>query len=291
MDKKNITKRIVDLELMKSLADAYAEISSSRMKRTRDGVILTRNFLEEISAIFKEVQASYAKELASISRRKGGKKGEKLTFLAHNGKEVAVFISANTGFYGNLTKRVFDFFIKEVEEKNLEATIVGSLGLAMFRDRAPGKPYSYFQLPDYGIDRANMAALVRHLVEYEAIRIYYGKFKSIINQIPDVITISSGEESQVAKAEVLVKYLFEPSLEEILMFFETEMFSSIFEQAINESQLAKFASRMLAMDQAGQKVKEALEGTKLDSRRLTHHIDNKKQQEFLSSIMLGRSFN
>src|SRR5438270_9967869 len=129
MDKKTITKEISDLELLQSLTNAYAEISSSRMKKTRNSVLLSRDFLGEISKIFKEVQASYEREVLALARKKGFKKGEKITFLAHNGKTVAVFMSANTGFYGNLTKKVFESFLKEVEDKNLEAAIVGKLGV------------------------------------------------------------------------------------------------------------------------------------------------------------------
>lgn len=284
MDKKTITKEISDLELLESLTNAYAEISSTRMKRTRGSVLLNRTFLEEIASIFKEVQESYAREVLVLARKKGFKKGQKITFLAHNGKVVAVFMSANTSFYGDLTKKVFDAFLKEVEEKNVEATIVGNLGLGMFRDHALGRPYSYFELPDYGVDRNQMAELVRHLVEYEEIHIYYGKFKSVINQTPDMVVISSQTELNTNKNTKAVKYLFEPSLEEILMFFETEMFSSIFEQTVNESQLAKFASRMIAMDQAAQKVKETLGNVKIENLRLIHNTYNKKQLEYLSSI-------
>src|SRR5258708_4594826 len=103
-----------------------------------------------------------------------------------------------------------------------------------------------------------MSLLIRHLVEYEEIHIYYGKFKSIVSQTPDVIIISSETDISEIKKTKTVKYLFEPSLEKILMFFEIEMFSSVFEQMVKESQLAKFASRMFAMDAASQRIKRNL---------------------------------
>ena len=78
--------------------------------------------------------------------------------------------------------------------------------------------------------------------------------------------------------------------ETILIFFEKEMFSSIFEQTLSESQLAKFASRMLAMDAAGEKVRQGLLVAKSENLKLTHKIGNKKQLESLSSIVAGRRF-
>ncbi|HWA51567.1 MAG TPA: F0F1 ATP synthase subunit gamma [Patescibacteria group bacterium] len=290
MDKKNTTKQVTDLEILGVLADAYAQISSSRMKATRGSVLSSREFLEDMQQIFKELQASYTDEFQKLLKKKGIKNGQKLKLISHNGKTVAVFISANTGFYGDLTRKVFNKFIQEVRERDYEATIVGTLGLEMFRQSFPDKSYSYFDLPDFGFDREKMGDLVRHLVEYEEIHIFYGKFKSIINQDPEEVVISA--ETPVNKDEKgrKIKYLFEPSLEEILMFFEKEMFSSIFEQTITESQLAKFASRMLAMDQAGEKVRKNLEIAKTQNLKLAHARTNKKQLEYLSTVVSQRRF-
>jgi ATP synthase F1 gamma subunit len=291
MDKKIITKQINELMVLKSLSDAYAQISSSRMKRTRDSVIRSREFLAEVQEVFRELQESYRREILSLARKKGLKKGEKLTFLSHNGRSVAVFLGTNAGFYGNLTRNVFNLFAQEVREKNMEATIVGRLGLSMFLEAFPDKSYSYFELPDYGYDRDQMAELIRHLVQYEEIRIYYGKFKSIIHQSPEMTVISAETIMNQEKTKEVTKYLFEPNLEEILMFFETEMFSSVFEQVLDESKLAKFASRMLAMDEAGQKIGQNLSRARLEYSRAVHGVYNKKQLEYLSSIMGGGAFH
>lgn len=288
MDKKIITKQIESLVVMESLADAYAQISSNRMKKTRDGVVRSREFLSEIQGIFKELQDSYRREVLKIAHKKG-KNNEKVTFLAHNGRSVAVFLSTNAGFYGSLTGKVFDIFARELKQENLEATIVGKLGLSMYLENFPDRSYSYFELPDYGKDSDKMADLVRHLVPYEEIRIYYGKFKSIVNQYPEKTVISAQTQIDQKGDGEIVKYLFEPTLQEILMFFETEMFSSVFDQVISESQLAKFASRMLAMDQAGEKIRESLSMAKQDKLRLTHYVSNKKQLEYLASTFgIGR---
>lgn len=288
MDKKNITKEIKDLQDLQSLADAYAQISSNRMRKTRDSVVLSRDFSGEIQAIFKELQLSYRDKFLALARKRGIKKGHRITLLAHNGKSVAVFLSANTAFYGDLTKRVFDLFLKEVKEKRYEATIVGTLGLSMFREVASDLPYSYFELPDYGANQEKLGLLIRHLVEYEEIHIFFGKFKSVVNQYPDQVVISAETPLGDKETIKISKYLFEPTLEEILMFFEREMFSSIFEQTIGESQLAKFASRMIAMDTAGEKIRTALFEKKTTSLRVAHAISNKKQLESMMSIISAR---
>lgn len=292
MDKKVITKEISDLQVLEVLTNAYAEISSGRMKKTRDSVVTSRDFLGEIQAVFRELQDSYRREFLSLARRRGFKKGQKLTFLSHNGRTTSLFLSTNAGFYGNLTRKVFGAFADDFKKGGVEATIVGRLGLSMFLQGFPGKSYSYFELSDYGIDRDQLSDLVRHLVQYDEIRVYYGKFRSIVNQLPEKTVISAQtamNEGEKTGQEV-VKYLFEPSLEEILMFFETEMFTSVFRQVVSESQLAKFASRMLAMDMAGERIKESLGVARNEYLRVVHYMNNKKQLEYLTSVLGGGRF-
>ena len=64
------------------------------------------------------------------------------------------------------------------------------------------------------------------------------------------------------------KYIFEPSLETIVIFFETEIFSSLLEQVFHESRLAKLASRMVLLDRASVAVAHALARTVSKRSRL-----------------------
>src|SRR5258708_4056796 len=166
--------------------------------------------------------------------------------------------------------------------------MIGKLCKSMFLERAPPKPYSYFDMPDNAIDANNLADLIRHLVQYEEIHVYFGRFKNILSQ--DVSNFRVAAETDLvpaddAKKESITHYWFEPSLEEILVFFEREMFSSVFEQALHESQLAKFASRMIAMDQASEKIRESLKIVEVDNMRLTHGMSNKKQTNLFPGII------
>ncbi|MEK7526185.1 MAG: F0F1 ATP synthase subunit gamma [Patescibacteria group bacterium] len=287
MDKKQIDSQINYLETLQKLTQAYAEISSSRMMKVRGTVLSTRDFLENLDEIFKEVRDSYRSEVEKLSKKSG--KSQKLTFLAHNGKTVSVYLSANTGLYGEIMQKTFNKFMEEVETKGTEATIVGRLGLSLFLSRQPKMPYTYFDYPDYGGDKAKLAEIVRHLVQYESIHVFFGKFHNVVIQEPDSVDISaqtpiSTLSDKITPKKDVVKYIFEPTLEEILMFFESEMFGSVFEQAMNESQLAKFSSRMLAMDRASQNIKDSISGVKFDGLKLSHRLLNRKQINSVSGL-------
>jgi F-type H+-transporting ATPase subunit gamma len=286
MDRKTINNQINYLETLQKLTESYAEISSGRMKKVRASVLVTRDFLERLSEIFTEVRTSYRNEVAKLAKNKKDK--EAITFLGHNGKTVSVFLSANTGLYGDLMQKTFRKFMEEVNSTDNEVTLIGRLGLSLFLSVKPNSPYTYFDYPDYGADKGKMAEIIRHLVQYEAIRVHFGKFRNVVVQEPNVFDINAQTpitnqfDKEGTKQEV--KYLFEPTLEQILKFFETEMFSSVFEQAINESQLAKFASRMLAMDRASMNIKVNIKEVMVERLRMTHRLMNRKQLNSLSGI-------
>jgi len=275
MDRHTLDKLMKDLELLQGLSKAYATIASARMQNTRQSVLSNRDFLYELDVIFKEVRANFRRQVKQMTKKR---KGGGITFIPHNGKTASVLLSANTGLYGSVVPETFRLFAKEIIEKGTEATIVGKLGLSYYIQQFPNTPYTYFDFPDYGKNKEDLGLLIKHLVQYEDIHIFYGKFKSLVNQVPDVYNISAQNPFDTAGVDDknIAKYLFEPSLEEILVFFETEMFTSLFEQAVSEGQLAKFASRMISMDRAGEKIKEELEKSKIQRMRLMHAESNKK---------------
>lgn len=286
MDRRTIKARQEVLDTLEGLTKAYAEISSTRMKKTRSSVLTSRDYLGSLDEIFKDVRESYKREVLKLVKKKKGQ--DKVTFLAHNGKTISVFVSANTGLYGDLVSRVFNEFIKEVREKGTEVTIIGKLGLSQFLSAEPKRPYTYFDYPDYGGSKEDLGDIIKHLVQYEEIHVFHGLFKNVVYQEPTVLNISAGTPLEALEVDEknVKKFLFEPSLEEILVFFETEMFTSSFEHALSESQLAKFASRMISMDKAGENIREEAKKAKLDLLRMTHYVANKKQQSAFVSVSL-----
>lgn len=288
MDKRGINHLINDLDLLESLSKAYATISSERMKKVRGEVISSRDFLLSLGEIFREVRASFKRDIKKLGKKS---KTGSITFIPHNGKTASVLLSANTGLYGDIVPKTFRMFAEEIRRSGTEAAIVGKLGLSYFLSEFDDAPYSYFDFPDYGTSRENFAKLIAHLVQYDEIHIFYGKFKSLIHQEPEMYNISAQNplaETGNLNEKNLPKYLFEPSIEDLLVFFETEMFGSLFEQAISEGQLAKFASRMMSMDKASQRVKDELKKAKILKLKLLHSESNKKIINTFASLSLWR---
>lgn len=289
MRDEQLASQTQSLEVLKNVALAYSRIASVRIRRERESVLSNRLFQSEVAAVFKEVLASYARQAKKLLKDRGGEGG--VTFLSHNGKTVAVFISANTGLYGDIVQRTFELFRQEIETSSeVEVTIVGRLGRSLYLGLYPDRPYTYFDLPDWEATQEDLAEVVRHIVQYEKIHVYFGRFENIAYQSPDKTEIAA--ETPLAElGEEKTKFYFEPTLEEILQFFETEIFASVFEQVVRESQLAKFASRMMAMDQASVNIKRRLALMQLEDLRRSHRRENRRQLNSLASIIHSSGYD
>lgn len=287
-NKQAIIQEISDLHVLREMTEAYAEIASIRMKESRERVLKNRAFLEVTEDIFREVRISYARQLQKLLSRQRRKAGGKVTLLAHNGRNVCVLLSANSGLYGDIVQRSFELMLQEVRKSDPEVTIIGKLGLSLYQQAEPGRPYTYFDLPDTNVVAEDLVDIIKHIVRYEQIHLYYGQFQSVITQIPTMYNISSELPLDQIAAEAgneQIEYIFEPSLEQVLMFFESEIFASLFDQSVRESQLSKYASRMFAMDSASQNVQEYIKKVDLEKLRFTHSVQNKKQLNTLSSFI------
>lgn len=289
-NRKDVLQELEQLSNLNTIVQAYEEIAASSMRRVRRSVLQSRGFLSGLSEIFQQVKATYQTELQDLIKKKKGNKTKSTSLMQHNGKDVYVLISANTGLYGGIVRETFNLFLQQVRLASAaEITVIGKQGLAHLKEENLTLPYTYFDFPDNKFDQEALKAIVNHLVQYEKVLVYYGEFQNIVLQKPTVSSISGDELPTSENKEAShIKFFFEPSLQNIMEFFEREIVSSIFEQTMHESQLAKFASRMVSLDSSGERIKNNLKKTNLQYSRLKHATGNKRQLSSLAGISLWK---
>jgi|SRR3989344_1580669 len=287
--KKSVASEIISLSSIKGMVEAYEEIAAMRINRTQDAVLKSRVFTQEINDIFQHVKSSAKKEIARIMKIKKIKDRKNLSFLEKNGKTLFVYLSSNTGLYGDIIKRTFDLFAKYVDGLSDNVVIIGKLGLKIASERGISQPITYFDFPDNSVDEAQLQKIAAYLIGFERVIVFYGLFESILHQKEAMLDISGNSPPTQVQEEIKIKYFFEPGIDKILAFFEKEIFSSILEQVIRESQLAKFSSRVVELDSAIENINKELKRAIFKKRRLRHEEANKKQLQTLSSISLWRT--
>ncbi|OGH24460.1 MAG: hypothetical protein A3B47_01605 [Candidatus Levybacteria bacterium RIFCSPLOWO2_01_FULL_39_24] len=285
--KRELTRETEFLTTLQTILETYEEIAATRMARIRSSVLGSRDFLLEINAIFQQVKISYKTQIELLMRTKKIKDPSKLTFIKRNGKTLYLLISANTGLYGEVIRKTYDVFIENLKKEPGDVAILGRLGLEFFKEDKISFPLTYFEFPDNRMDNDVVRKIVEHLIQYEKVLVFYEQFNNVINQSP-IVTNISGDPLPWEKGGPQARYFFEPSLEKIMEFFEKEIFASIFVQTIFESELAKFAARMVSLDAATENAKTRLKQAILAKNRIKHQEKNKRQAEKFASIQLWK---
>jgi F0F1-type ATP synthase gamma subunit len=93
---------------------------------------------------------------------------------------------------------------------------------------------------------------------FDEVHVFYPRFKSVFNQSTarqDITYTPPIEEAQKRKVE----YIFEPELEKMLEFFETQVRYLLFNRIIMETELARASARVMKMNSAEQRAGDLIE--------------------------------
>ncbi|OGD09150.1 hypothetical protein A2397_01640 [Candidatus Amesbacteria bacterium RIFOXYB1_FULL_44_23] len=289
---KVILEELQALNSLKELAQSYEEIAVVRMQKIKDSVIHTRDFLSDLSDVFVDLKASYLREFKDLlSRRKVGNQ-TLLPSLQKTGKTLLVYLSSNGKLYGSVTQKTYRLFIDDIRRNKLgesDLLIIGRAGKEMFENAQTGKQFEYFEMPDTNVEIEHIRQLIKRFLQYEKVYVYYGKFNNVVRQNPIATSITGEDifETEIASPTRREdRFIFEPSLERLFNFFESQIMANLFSQTLLENQLARHASRVNAMEEALIHIEE--EGKKLlrQKTRFKHMLQNRKQLETVSGSVL-----
>lgn len=290
--RKKVLEDLEALNSIKNLAESYEEVAVVKMQKIKDSVLKTRDYLTDLSDVFVDLKASYEREIKDLLNRR--KKGDKsiLPTIQKNGKTLMVYLSSNGRLYGAVTQKTFRLFmadLKKPESQASEIIIIGSAGKEMYETAGTGKPFQYVELPDTNVDVDHIKNLMQKFLQYEKVHVYYGKFGNVVTQSP-IATSITGED--IFESEVVTptpredRFIFEPDLEKILHFFETQIMANLFSQTLLENQLARHASRVNAMEEALVHIEEESKRLFKIRNSIKHRMQNKKQLETISGVAL-----
>lgn len=287
LNSKNLNEEIELTQGLKSLVETYEAIAASSMRRIRASVLENRSFHLGLNRLFQEVKSAYGRKLRRLVKIQKVKPLGTTLLPGFKQKTALVFLSANTGLYGEIINSTFNLFKKEiVKNPKADLVVIGKVGRALAEDGLSGRKFEYFDFPDTKLALDVLKDITKKLSSYKGVVAFHGVFKSFVEQRASSSNISGDILSKEESPQAEVIYLFEPSLEEVVIFFETEIFASLLEQVFHESRLAKTASRMMLLDRASQNVDKSFEKFFFQKRRSHHLVFNKKQLDAISGLAL-----
>lgn len=287
-NKKDIIEQLNLYMTFRMIAQVYEENSISQIKLARDSVLSNREFLGHLLEVYHEVENAYHDQISAMIFNHNSAKlpGGKSFGIAKNGRTLCVLLSANTKLNGDIVKTVFQKFENTVGQQDVDVMIVGRLGMELYKEHHINKKYYYFELPDGHITLEDLKPIIFHMVKYESVNVFHGEFQNIITQRPVETTIAGKSifEGAASATKDVEKYLFEPSLDEILSFFQTQFFTTLFKQSVFESELARHASRVKAMDESLETIKGQEKKLMVKKLILKRRGEQKKQLERVAAI-------
>ena len=281
---KYLSEDLEAVDAIKAITSAYQEIASFRMTQLRGRVAATREFLDGISTVYNHAKTAYIADVKAKTPKQREKMWDSLSFVRRNGKKVSVFLSANEHLYGTLILDVWGHYINDIRHDRADAVVIGSIGQYLLGSEQLDVETATFNLDDDKPTAEQIKKITEYVAKYEEVVIYHGQMETILHQVPTRSEISGGISFDKRPLRSARKYLFEPSPEQILSFFETEIIAALFNQTILEHQLARFAARMVAMDQATENANEQTKKIKKEIRTLKRRVMNRKQLEVFAGF-------
>lgn len=256
---------------IKGLIEVYEEIAATKMQRIRNSVTASTEYFAGLAALSDEV----ALDLSSGFDTKN--------------KYAAVFLSADTGLYGDLIDKIMVSFVDFVKKEHLDAFVVGKLGMSLIASYAPeikviGLPFSA-DSEDLGGE--NMKLIMKTFDPFAKVYIFHGKFESIARQNalnsaisgPDINKYGMMGKSEKEIAEKRFVNIYEPNADIVGQKFAHEISVSIFDSSVKENQLAKYAARLMHLDSAIDSIDLRLDKLDRERKRMRKKIEQKKQTE------------
>lgn len=279
-----------------SFASSLQQISAGRMAKLRQSVIDARRFVDEATMILRELQLEKSKQIekemkALASNAKTPKIFNKTeTPSPTRPKRTAIIvITSNQGLCGSYNTDIakkMDTIVADYPD--VDYFVIGKKGQEFFKGLA--KKYNIkfypFNIPEL-VQMQHLKPLVGMFYYYDQIFLVYSKYINTTNRevvfielaVPHNIEVDTEKEKEEGK------FIFEPSLDEVIRATTVKLRSALFRQQILDSRLSLYASQMIAMQTASDNAKNLTAELQVKLNKARRKLIDKKIQE----VQAGRS--
>jgi ATP synthase F1 gamma subunit len=227
-----------------SLTSAFESLSSMKIMQTKNQVLISNQFFDEVWAIYKQIRVDV---MFNFGRQAGEKPID---------REILILITAQGGLSGDIDQRLIRRFRTYYDPEKHDVVVIGHHG-AVQLDQAKIHYIQAFDMPKGAY--INVEPLINLLKRYKSSRVFYQDYISLSQQeIKDVdlgVVVSS--KGKIADLETVDEekiteknYIFEPSAYAVTAHLESSVLRLTLAQFIYDSRLAQLASRFRAMTAA-----------------------------------------
>lgn len=227
-----------------SLTSAFESLSSMQIAKTKNKVLISNQFFDEVWNIYKQIRMDV---MFNFGREPDEKPID---------KELMILITASGGLSGDIDQRLIKRFRNYYDENKNDILVIGHHGASQL-DQIHIHYQMYFDLPKK--DYINVDPLMEIIKKYARSRIFYQNYVSLSQQEIKDVDLSEvvSSKGRVADLETVGEdtiseknYIFEPNSYQVAAYLETSILRLTLAQFIYDSRLAQVASRFRAMTAA-----------------------------------------
>lgn len=273
MTLREIDALIEEGQSLKQISQAYSEIANLKMKRIRTAAERNRIFLQEISQVYGFIRQLALKKKMTVAKPK---------------KSIALILTSNYRFYGNINSDLINFFIATTFKLETDRIIIGKAAIDYFKTSKIFANLHPFVLKDDQPNAEELRSLVEIIKDYNQVLVFHSRLKSVLVQQPTFTQISTASQSADGEGKLAFRFIFEPELLKILQFFDSQILTLLLEGTFLESEVSRTASRFISMDQAETQANKFIREYEKLKAYTKRNLDNNTILENFASMMVVR---
>lgn len=277
---ENLKSELASLITLQSVTGAFGDISALKIQSLRVTFEQNSLFYEQISQLYHSVTLSAIINKYIHDKKKGVKD--------YHPRTLRIALTSNHRFYGTSNRDIMDRFFEESKSIHEDRLVIGHTGKDYVVGRTDIPPYNVLIFTEDTPPKVEVEALLHLCKPYQRVFIYYPRFVNMLTQKVDRIDIAYSPKDLGANYQQ-IKFIFEPELPKILDFFEQHIRTLMFNRVLLETQLARTATRLLAMHTAERNAHDLTITTRASIRRATQSTVNRRLLETLQSFKKAKA--
>lgn len=266
-----------------SLTSALESLSSMQIAKTKNRVLISNQFFDEVWKIYKQIRVDV---LFNFGRSEGEKPID---------KELLILITAKAGLSGDIDQRLIRKFQEHYDESKHDVLVIGRHGAVKLKQAYVNYDY-YFDLPEG--EYINVDPLMDITRRYARSRIFYQNYISLGQQTIEDVDLSEVVSSKGRVADINTvgddivsekTYIFEPSSYAVAAYLENSILRLTISQFIYNSRLAQVASRFKAMSAAKERSLETAGELRVELNRARRNQVDTRLKESLAGLKKVRA--
>lgn len=273
-----VRSELTQIETIKGLTGIFESIASIRIARTKDRVLASQRYFNELWQIYAQLRVDPSGRIGS--RQQGQRAGKPNAYLV---------ITSEGGLSGDIDERIVQAVVEQYDPATTDIMLLGAHGQALLAQKGI-TPAGFYRLPDTD-QPVDVRPIVDFLSAYAHPTAFYQNYVSLavqevgrIDLLGRVQALGQGME-QGGEIISPKEYLFEPDVDRVVEYLESIMLGIAISQLILQSRLAQYASRFNAMYAASQTAGDLTQEVGRRFRRTRRAESDERTKEIINAMV------